>query len=162
MISQSNAGPSTGFDSQSVIPFGPAARASGSREAPDQLDSAGQAILKLLHEAAGDGRGKQSALPLIWPRSFPTSCAEPNKGSPSWKPMFGAIRKEPTAQSSGFTRFTPKCEIRFITGTRKKKYAKQPGCPRYDGSNYATAQAGRGLNIRRLPIEAITTFRPAS
>lgn len=53
MISQSNAGPSTGFDSQSVIPFGPAARASGSREAPDQLDSAGQVILKLLHKAAG-------------------------------------------------------------------------------------------------------------
>ena len=38
--------------SDSVIPFAPAARSSGANDA-DQLDTAGQTILRLLHKAAG-------------------------------------------------------------------------------------------------------------
>ena len=44
--------PNSGGDSESVIPFARAASSGGSREA-DQLDSAGQTILRLLHKAAG-------------------------------------------------------------------------------------------------------------
>jgi hypothetical protein len=39
-------------DSESVIAFGPATKSEASKEA-DQLDAAGQTILKLLHKAAG-------------------------------------------------------------------------------------------------------------
>jgi hypothetical protein len=39
-------------ESDSVIPFAPAARSGGSNGA-DQLDTAGQTILRLLHKAAG-------------------------------------------------------------------------------------------------------------
>jgi hypothetical protein len=47
-----------------VIPFAPAARADGSKEA-DQLDSAGQTILRLLHKAAGLAEANsQNALDL--------------------------------------------------------------------------------------------------
>ena|ERR1700721_91895 len=40
------------YESESVIPFTPAARSDGSNGA-DQLDNAGQTILRLLHKAAG-------------------------------------------------------------------------------------------------------------
>ena len=39
-------------DSESVIAFGPTTKSEASKEA-DQLDAAGQTILKLLHKAAG-------------------------------------------------------------------------------------------------------------
>ena len=52
MGSQSSPGPSTAHESESVVPFTPAARSGGSNDA-DQLDTAGQTILRLLHKAAG-------------------------------------------------------------------------------------------------------------
>ncbi len=52
MGSQSSPGPSIAHESESVVPFAPAARSGGSNDA-DQLDTAGQTILRLLHKAAG-------------------------------------------------------------------------------------------------------------
>src|SRR5271155_3014643 len=51
MGSQSSPGPSIAHESESVVPFAPAARSGGSNDA-DQLDAAGQTILRLLHKAA--------------------------------------------------------------------------------------------------------------
>ena len=44
---------SGGYDSESVIPFAPAAKNAAPPDNADQLDRAGQTILKLLHKAAG-------------------------------------------------------------------------------------------------------------
>jgi hypothetical protein len=43
---------SGGYESESVIPFAPAAK-NAAPESADQLDKAGQTILRLLHKAAG-------------------------------------------------------------------------------------------------------------
>ena len=50
MVSQSVSGARN--ERETVIPFAPAAKQAGSNDA-DQLDSAGQTILRLLHKAAG-------------------------------------------------------------------------------------------------------------
>jgi hypothetical protein len=42
-----------GYESESVIPFAPAAKNQAPPESADQLDKAGQTILKLLQKAAG-------------------------------------------------------------------------------------------------------------
>jgi hypothetical protein len=42
-----------GYESESVIPFAPAAKNQAPLESADQLDKAGQTILKLLQKAAG-------------------------------------------------------------------------------------------------------------
>src|SRR5271155_2035511 len=52
MASQSDSDTSAAHEPESVIPVASAARSGGSKEA-DQLDSAGQTILRLLHKAAG-------------------------------------------------------------------------------------------------------------
>jgi len=44
--------PGTAKQRETVIPFAPAAKRAGSNDA-DQLDAAGQTILRLLHKAAG-------------------------------------------------------------------------------------------------------------
>jgi hypothetical protein len=44
---------SGGYESESVIPFAPAAKNAAQPDSPDQLDKAGQTILRLLHKAAG-------------------------------------------------------------------------------------------------------------
>jgi len=52
MDSQLNLSASDGYESDSVIPFAPAAKSAVSKDA-DQLDAAGRTILTLLHKAAG-------------------------------------------------------------------------------------------------------------
>ena len=52
MASQSDSDTSAAHEPESAIPFASAARSGGSKEA-DQLDTAGQTILRLLHKAAG-------------------------------------------------------------------------------------------------------------
>jgi outer membrane PBP1 activator LpoA protein len=42
-----------GYESESVIPFTPAAKDAALPDSADQLDKAGQTILRLLHKAAG-------------------------------------------------------------------------------------------------------------
>jgi hypothetical protein len=44
---------SGGYESESVIPFAPAAKNAAQPDSADQLDKAGQTILRLLHRAAG-------------------------------------------------------------------------------------------------------------
>jgi hypothetical protein len=44
---------SGGYDSESVIPFAPAAKNAAPLDSADQLDKAGHTILRLLHKAAG-------------------------------------------------------------------------------------------------------------
>jgi len=44
---------SSGYGSESVIPFAPAAKNAAPPEGADQLDKAGHTILSLLHKAAG-------------------------------------------------------------------------------------------------------------
>ena len=41
------------YDSESVIPFAPAAKNAATPDSADQLDNAGHTILRLLHKAAG-------------------------------------------------------------------------------------------------------------
>ena len=52
MATRSDSDTSAAHEPESVIPFAPAARSGGSKDA-DQLDTAGQTILRLLHKAAG-------------------------------------------------------------------------------------------------------------
>src|SRR5271169_5770076 len=52
VVSLASPGPPIAHESESVVPFAPAARSGGSNDA-DQLDTAGQTILRLLHKAAG-------------------------------------------------------------------------------------------------------------
>jgi hypothetical protein len=76
MGNRSNPGAPAGYDSESVIPFAPAARADGSKEA-DQLDSAGQTILRLLHKAAGVAEANsQHALDIAQKLSHQLRAAE--------------------------------------------------------------------------------------
>jgi len=59
-----------------VIPFAPAARSGGSNEA-DQLDTAGQTILRLLHKAAGVAEANsQHALDIAQKLSHQLRAAE--------------------------------------------------------------------------------------
>jgi hypothetical protein len=44
---------SSGYESESVIPFAPAAKSAAPPDSADQLDKAGHTILSLLHKAAG-------------------------------------------------------------------------------------------------------------
>ena len=44
---------SGGYESESVIPFAPVAKNAAPPDSADQLDEAGQTILRLLHKAAG-------------------------------------------------------------------------------------------------------------
>ena len=64
------------YESKSVIPFTPAARSDGSNGA-DQLDNAGQTILRLLHKAAGVAEANsQHALDMAQKLSHQLRAAE--------------------------------------------------------------------------------------
>ena len=64
------------YESESVIPFTPAARSDGSNGA-DQLDNAGQTILRLLHKAAGVAEANsQHALEMAQKLSHQLRAAE--------------------------------------------------------------------------------------
>ncbi len=69
------------YDSESVIPFTPAAR-SGAPDGVDQVDKAGQIILGLLHKAAGVAEANsQHALEMA--QKLLINFERPKIGSPS-------------------------------------------------------------------------------
>jgi hypothetical protein len=104
-----------GDDSESVIPFTPAAR-STAPDGADELDKAGQTILGLLHKAAGVPKQIVSML-SIWLRSFLTSFERPRIGSPSSRLRLACIRTRPTTRSSGYTECTPRLRTDFYART---------------------------------------------
>jgi predicted ribosome quality control (RQC) complex YloA/Tae2 family protein len=76
MGNQSDRDASGAYESESVIPFAPVARSGGSNDA-DQLDIAGQTILRLLHKAAGVAEANsQHALDMAQKLSHELRAAE--------------------------------------------------------------------------------------
>src|SRR6202044_151163 len=65
------------YQSESVIPFAPAAKNSASPDNADQLDNAGHTILRLLHKAAGVAEANsQHALEMAQKLSHQLRAAE--------------------------------------------------------------------------------------
>jgi hypothetical protein len=76
MGNQVGRGASAAYEPEPVIPFAPIARSAISNEA-DQLDTAGQTILKLLHKAAGVAEANsQHALDMAQKLSHELRAAE--------------------------------------------------------------------------------------
>ena len=100
-----------GDNSESVIPFLPAAR-STAPDGIDQVDKAGQTILGLLHKAAGVAEANSQHV-SIWLRSCLSSFERPKIGSPSSRLRWACIRTRPTARNSGCTECTPRLRIVF-------------------------------------------------
>src|SRR5271169_672572 len=76
VVSLASPGPPIAHESESVVPFAPAARNGGSNDA-DQLDTAGQTILRLLHKAAGVAEANsQHALDIAQKLSHQLRAAE--------------------------------------------------------------------------------------
>ncbi len=76
MANQSGRGVSGAYESESVVPFAPTAKNASSSDA-SQLDSAGQAIMKLLHKAAGVAEANsQHALDMAQKLSHQLRAAE--------------------------------------------------------------------------------------
>jgi molecular chaperone GrpE (heat shock protein) len=76
MGSQSGRGQSDAYESESVIPFGRTPKSGGSNDAA-QLDNAGQAIMRLLHKAAGVAEANsQQALDMAQKLSHELRAAE--------------------------------------------------------------------------------------
>jgi predicted nucleic acid-binding Zn-ribbon protein len=76
MANQSGRGASGAYESESVIPFAPTDRNAISNDA-SQLDSAGQAIMRLLHKAAGVAEANsQQALDMAQKLSHELRAAE--------------------------------------------------------------------------------------
>ena len=76
MGNQWDRGQSDGYESDFVIPFGHAPKNAGSNEAA-QLDNAGQAIMRLLHKAAGVAEANsQQALDMAQKLSHQLRAAE--------------------------------------------------------------------------------------
>ena len=76
MGSQSGRGQSDAYESESVIPFGHTPKNGNSNEAA-QLDNAGQAIMRLLHKAAGVAEANsQQALDMAQKLSHELRAAE--------------------------------------------------------------------------------------
>ena len=85
-------------DSESVIPFTPAAR-SAAPDGIDQVDKAGQTILGLLHKAAGVAEANsQHALDMAQKIS-PISFEQPKIGSPNSRLRSACIRRKPTGRA---------------------------------------------------------------
>ena len=96
-----------GSQTDSVIPFAPAARSAGA-DGVDQVDKAGH----------WDCFTKQLALPKqivsmrsTWLRRFPISFEQPKIGSPNSRLRSACIRRKPTARSSGYI----ECTLRLRT-----------------------------------------------
>ena len=65
------------YESESVIPFAPAAKNAAPPDSADQLDKAGQTILRLLHKAAGVAEANsQHALDMAQKLSHQLRAAE--------------------------------------------------------------------------------------
>ena len=76
MGNQSDRGQSDGYELDSVIPFGHTPKNGGANEAA-QLDAAGQAIMRLLHKAAGVAEANsQQALDMAQKLSHQLRAAE--------------------------------------------------------------------------------------
>jgi hypothetical protein len=76
MANQSGRGASGAYESESVVPFAPTAKNAISSDA-SQLDSAGQAIMRLLHKAAGVAEANsQHALDMAQKLSHELRAAE--------------------------------------------------------------------------------------
>ena len=76
MANQSGRGASGAYESESVVPFAPSAKSASSSDA-SQLDSAGQAIMRLLHKAAGVAEANsQQALDMAQKLSHELRAAE--------------------------------------------------------------------------------------
>ena len=76
MGNQMDRGQSDGYEFDSVIPFGHITKNAGSNEAT-QLDNAGQAIMRLLHKAAGVAEANsQQALDMAQKLSHQLRAAE--------------------------------------------------------------------------------------
>ena len=76
MGNQSDRGQSDGHELDSVVPFGHTTKNGGSNEAT-QLDNAGQAIMRLLHKAAGVAEANsQQALDMAQKLSHQLRAAE--------------------------------------------------------------------------------------
>ncbi len=76
MANQSGRGASGAYESESVVPFAPTAKNASSSDA-SQLDSAGQAIMRLLHKAAGVAEANsQHALDMAQKLSHQLRAAE--------------------------------------------------------------------------------------
>ena len=68
---------SGGYESEVVIPFAPAAKNAAPLDSADQLDKAGQTILRLLHKAAGVAEANsQHALEMAQKLSHQLRAAE--------------------------------------------------------------------------------------
>jgi hypothetical protein len=68
---------SGGYESESVIPFAPVAKNAAPPDSADQLDEAGQTILRLLHKAAGVAEANsQHALEMAQKLSHQLRAAE--------------------------------------------------------------------------------------
>ena len=68
---------SGGYESESVVPFAPAAKNAAQSDSADQLDNAGQTILRLLHKAAGVAEANsQHALDMAQKLSHQLRAAE--------------------------------------------------------------------------------------
>ncbi len=76
MANQSGRGASGAYESESVVSFAPTAKNASSSDA-SQLDSAGQAIMRLLHKAAGVAEvNSQQALDMAQKLSHQLRAAE--------------------------------------------------------------------------------------
>ena len=65
------------YESESVIPFAPAAKNAATHDSADQLDNAGHTILRLLHKAAGVAEANsQHALEMAQKLSHQLRAAE--------------------------------------------------------------------------------------
>ena len=65
------------YESESVIPFAPATKNAATPDSADQLDNAGQTILRLLHKAAGVAQANsQHALEMAQKLSHQLRAAE--------------------------------------------------------------------------------------
>jgi hypothetical protein len=100
-------------ESESVIPVAPK---NAAPDNADQLDQAGQTILKLLHKAAGvaEANSKQA---LDMARNSRISFARPKVGLRSWRARLRLIRRNPSALNNGSTKSTRRLRTDFCGNT---------------------------------------------
>jgi hypothetical protein len=100
------------YESDSVVPF---TSKNAVSDDDDQLDKAGQTILKLLHKAAGVA--EENSRHASWRRSFRISSARPKIGSRSWRLRLSFTEIRRIAPNSG--------SIRFILKLRSGSFGSQ-------------------------------------
>ena len=117
MGNQSDRGQSDGYELDFVIPFGHTPKNGGANEAA-QLDAAGQAIMRLLHKAAGVAEANsQQALDMAQKLSI--SFVRPKTGSRSKRPTSRRTRSGPTVPNSGSIKSTLMSRSDLSNGRRR-------------------------------------------